>query len=100
MANTTGKKFGGREKGTLNKRSLAAIEIAEEHECNPIEFLCYVMKGDVTYLKEAPDLDLRVAAAKELASYLFPKLKSIELNDPGRDQAIKETLEAFLKPKE
>lgn len=79
MANTTGQKFAGREKGTPNKRSLAALKIAEEHKVCPITFLCNVINDK---FPEAT-FDHKMAAVKELAPYLFPKLKQIEHTGEG-----------------
>jgi hypothetical protein len=68
----------GRPKGVPDKRNLRVAERAAELGCDPIEFLCLVVKADVERLKEAPDLNQRITAAKELASYIAPKLKSVE----------------------
>lgn len=83
----------GMQKGQKISRSLDALKIAEEYDTNPIQFLFDVLTGK----NPNANFDHQMAAAKELAPYLYAKLKSIEISDPGRDQAIKETLEAFLK---
>lgn len=70
----------GRKPGTPNKASLKVSEKAEQLGCDPIEFLCMVMIGDETL---SPELDQRIAAAKELASYMFPKLKAVEHSGPN-----------------
>ena len=36
MANTTGKKFGGRKKGTPNKKTLEVLQRIEELGCDPV----------------------------------------------------------------
>jgi hypothetical protein len=69
---------GGRPKGRPDKRNLRVAERAADLGCDPIEFLCFVVLADVEKLKELPDLDQRIIAAKELASYIAPKLKSVE----------------------
>lgn len=113
MANTTGKKFGGREKGTPNKDSLQAKELADQLGINPFQVLLHFAAGDfealgydelesrtdkegkiIYNLKISPEL--RQKAAKDACEYLLPKLKSIEISDPGRDDTIRETLEALL----
>lgn len=68
----------GRPKGIPDRRNLRVAERAEELGCDPIEFLCLVVNADIDKLKELPDLNQRIAAAKELASYIAPKLKAIE----------------------
>ena len=37
MANTTGKKFGGRKKGTPNKKTLGLVARLNELGCDPLE---------------------------------------------------------------
>lgn len=69
----------GRPKGTPNKRSLAALDIAKEHKVCPITFLCNVINDK---FPEAT-FDHKMAAVKELAPYLFPKLKQIEHTGEG-----------------
>lgn len=64
----------GRPEGSKNKRTLDALKIAEEHKVCPITFLCNVINDKYP---EA-DFDHKMAAVKELAPYLFPKLKQIE----------------------
>lgn len=95
MADKEGNKTGGRVKGVPNKRTLTVIETAEEMGVNPIEFLCLVMKAEVDKLKDVPTLDQRIAAAKELASYMFPKRKAIE--HTGKDGEKLFTYEDYLK---
>lgn len=68
----------GRPPGLPDKRNLRVAERAAELGCDPIEFLCYVVNANIEKLKEAPDLDQRISAAKELASYIAPKLKAVE----------------------
>ena len=68
----------GRKKGTPNKDTLKVIEILEREKCDPIEFLCWVVNARVDKLKDAPKIEDRISAAKELASYVYPKRKAIE----------------------
>lgn len=72
------KRYGGRVKGTPNKDTTKVLEIIEREKCDPIEFLCWVVNANVAKLKEAPELEQRIAAAKELASYIYPKRKAVE----------------------
>lgn len=46
MANTTGRKFGGRRPGTKNKRSQELAELMKEMKAEPAVFLANVMLGD------------------------------------------------------
>lgn len=78
MATPKGTRYGGRAKGTPNRDTQKVIEIIEREKCDPIEFLCWVVNANVAKLKEAPELEQRIAAAKELASYIYPKRKAIE----------------------
>jgi hypothetical protein len=107
MADSNGNKTGGREKGTLNKRSLRAQELAEELGCDPLKILLHFAMGDARALgyvsvdedtgKETVGViepEMRLSAAKEASSYLFPKLKAIE--HTGKDGADLETYEQFI----
>lgn len=95
MANTTGKKHGGRVKGTPNKATQSLLEIAEKHDCNPFEVLILFAKGDFETLglpertfkqfgeNVSEELtispELRQKSAKDACEYLFPKRKSVEV---------------------
>jgi len=82
----------GRKKGTPNKRTLDLQARMEELGCDPIDFMVKVIKGEIVedvvlgthkgepiIRKMAPGYDLQVACAKELAQYLYPKRKALEL---------------------
>lgn len=68
------KKMGGRKAGTPNKDKKELLDRLKEKFPNycPIEAMCIVGQ-DVTEKQE-----LRMAAHKEVAQYIYPKLKSIE----------------------
>lgn len=92
MATKEGQKTGGRQKGTPNKKTQVIEEILENLNCRPIEILAAVANGDplkarigVAELEDdflegpvLPTLDQRIAAAKELCQYVYPKRKAIE----------------------
>lgn len=95
MANTTGKKWGGRKKGTPNKPTGDIFETVKNKNCNVIEFFCDVINGDFKSLgyesnvmtklvgdnaitEDVITLEHRIKAARELAQYLYPKRKAIE----------------------
>lgn len=71
-----GQKTGGRKKGTPNKATVEreALVSAAASGANPIKFF-----ADLLSNMDAP-LQLRFAAAKELAPYMHAKLASIEAN--------------------
>ena len=69
----------GRPKDSPNKRSLKALEIALEHKVCPITFWCNVVNDKYP---EA-DFDHKMAAMKELAPYIYAKLKQIEHTGGG-----------------
>ena len=95
MANTTGKKFGGRQKGTTNKRTYEARALVEKMGFDPLEFLIHVAKGDwealgytksfvtkvnmgIEYEEDVISFDQRLDAGKTIAKYVYPQLKAIE----------------------
>ena len=94
----------GRKKGTPNKNSFNAIEIAEKLGVNPLEILLRFAAGDwknlgyenECYFSEKPDgsvkmgyvitPEVRTKAASEATKYLFPQRKAVEVsNSPDGD---------------
>lgn len=92
-------KTGGRKKGTPNTKTLSVQAIAEKLGVCPIEILFQIATNDwdalgyddgtvtrcgaggVTYDEDVIQLDHRLHAAKELAQYLYPKRKALELSN-------------------
>ena len=75
------KKRGGRKKGSKNKRTVErakTIEAITASGKDPVTFFAEILRN------EAAPLDLRFAAAKELAPFMHPKLASIEARTGGR----------------
>jgi hypothetical protein len=75
------KKTGGRQKGTPNRRTVerqAAIQAIKASGCDPMTFFADLLKNE-----DAP-LDLRFAAARELAPSTHPKLSSVEARTGGK----------------
>ena len=71
-------KTGGRQKGTGNRLTASVREYLEQCKCNPIMAMADVLNDR----KAEPALKLRAAA--ELARYVWPQLRSIELRtSPG-----------------
>lgn len=70
-------KTGGRTKGTLNwtnqVQAKKVEELCEKYKFDPIESLINLASDPVLAI------DLRVGILKELAQYLYPKKKSIEV---------------------
>lgn len=63
------------------------IQSLEEAGCDPIKILADAAKGMMTYKDEngvetnvMVDPEKRISAAKELASYLFPKKRSLDMS--------------------
>ncbi len=89
-------KTGGRQKGTPNKRTSAIEAMLKRKGCDPLEFLADVVvgktkvplthitskTGKLVTIKGLPTLDQRLSAARELAQYIAPKRKAIEIGDP------------------
>jgi hypothetical protein len=103
MATKDGKKTGGRQKGTPNKKTQDVMEVCERLGLNPIEVLARFALGDWnglgyesaqievnhteygSVLKYTIDPGVRSKCAAELASYIFPKRKAIEHSGPDGD---------------
>lgn len=70
----TGKKTGGRQKGTPNKKTAELKQMLESIPGwkDPLVFMGEIVSDD------AADDDMRFQAAKELGNYLYPKRKAIE----------------------
>lgn len=70
-----GKKTGGRQKGTPNKRTLEPWQVLAELDCDPIEGMARIAKDETT----SPELRGRMLA--ELAQYAYPKRKAVEVTN-------------------
>ncbi len=97
-------KYGGRQKGTPNKKTVALQEIAERLDVDPFEILLLYAKGDfITLGLCGVTSSERLKAAIEAASYLHPKRKAIEhTGEMGVNGAITVTVKrigANAKPK-
>ena len=74
MAGTKGNS--GRKKGVPNKRTQTIIEQLEGLDCNPIEGMARIAKRAM----DEGEFMLAGSMYKELAQYVAPKRKSIEMN--------------------
>jgi hypothetical protein len=80
----------GRRAGTPNKRTQALEVLKSKAGLDPLDFFRAVLESDLSVLgAAAPTLDQRLTAAKELASYLYPKKKSVEVTGDMGPLAIK-----------
>ena len=68
-------KTGGRKQGTKNKASASVRDRLHVLKCDPIEQLVIIARQ----AQANDDLQLAVTVYKDLAAYVAPKLKSIEL---------------------
>jgi len=71
---TKGLKTGGRSKGTPNKRTQEAMQKLEELGCDPIEGMARIA------MDESNSIELRAKMFSELAPYIFPKRKAMDIN--------------------
>lgn len=70
-----GERRGGRQKGTPNKKSTDIKRIIEGLGCDPIEGMARIARE----AEAAKDHPVALAAYKELAQYMYPKRKAIEI---------------------
>ena len=80
------RKTGGRKKGTPNKRTQQAAELLWELGCNPIRSM-----AEIAANKQHP-IELRAKMYTELAHYVYPKRKAVDLHHDGLDAPFKFTL--------
>ncbi len=74
-------KTGGRQKGTPNKKTVERARLMADLKFSgrdPVAFFAEILRN------EAAPLDLRFAAARELAPYMHAKLCSIEARNAGK----------------
>ena len=79
MPTPKGVRPGGRKKGTPNKVTQMAREIAAQEGVDPIRGLCKIAKNP-----KLP-IDIRQRAYAEVARYTYPRLNSIDVS--GADGA-------------
>jgi len=73
---------GGRPKGSRNKRSVEIERMLEEMGCNPILAMAQIaMDG-------ANPIEIRAMMYRELAGYVAPKLKSIDVNANVKNELV------------
>jgi len=95
MATKSGKKTGGRVKGTPNKKTQILQDFLDNANCKPEQVLADICNGKTfTIMGDAlePTIDQRAAAAKELMQYIHAKRKAVEhttLDDDGDVTGLK-----------
>ena len=94
------KKYGGRKKGTPNKKTADAQKMADEMGVDPLKILLHFAAGDHKALgyKSAIPMDLRLGAAKDACSYLYAKRKAVEISAESDPLPVRNF--AFPDPKE
>jgi len=73
------RKTGGRKKGTPNKKTKEVIERLKELNCDPIEGMAKIAQTAL----DSDDLALAGQMYKELAQYVAPKRKAVEITGEG-----------------
>ena len=88
MTATRRAKTGGRTAGTKNKVSELVRARLEELECDPIEQLVIIAKQ----AQANDDLHLAATVYKDLAAYVAPKMKAIEVESGSSNQQVTEVI--------
>lgn len=78
-----GKKTGGRQKGTANKKTREIADQAAQEGLLPLEYMLTVLRDE----KQPPDR--RDWAAEKAAPYIHPKLQTNTIKGTGEDGEIK-----------
>jgi len=89
MAGTKGNS--GRKKGVPNKRTQSIIDQLVGLNCDPIKGMAKIAKKAM----DEGDLHLALAAFKDLAQYVAPKRKSIEVSGELEIDAVQDILVSF-----
>jgi len=73
-------KYGGRKKGSKNKKTEELFEICARKKLTPFEAL-------IDLALSTDDEGIKLGALKELCQYLYPKRKAVEVSSP-EDSAL------------
>ena len=77
MSSPGGYRYGGRQKGTPNRKTQEVAEKLQALGCDPIEGMARLAMDPTV------DVAIRAQMLKELAQYLYPKRKALEVSgDP------------------
>ena len=77
-----GFKTGGRTIGAPNKRTLEAMQKLDELGCDPIEGMASIA------MDESNSIELRAKMLAELAPYIYPKRKSMDITSNNEGLTI------------
>lgn len=84
-----GERRGGRKKGTPNKRTAKAAKTIQETldriGCDPLEAMLEIAQE----ARKQGDLQLSLTAYKELAQYVAPKRKAVEVSGNDEKDPVK-----------
>ena len=75
MATIDGKKTGGRQKGTLNKRSRELAELISERVGKGYNA---IVSMALISMDESVDINNRIICFKEVAKYTYPQLSAVK----------------------
>lgn len=87
----SGFKTGGRQAGTPNKRTKIIDEKLAELSCDPIKEMARLAQDAAT------PLSLRAMLFRELAQYVAPKCRAVEINDGEENIPLSVTVR-FIGP--
>ena len=73
------KKFGGKAKGCKNKITQDVVGLLDSLGCNPLEGLARIAEN------EKHPIEVRTKCLAELAQYLHPKRRAVEISGPSGD---------------
>jgi hypothetical protein len=84
-----GRRTGGRKAGTPNRKTREVAELLETLNCNPIEGMVSIATDP------RASLELRARMYAELAQYVYPKRKAVELaGDPDGTTPVRIVVES------
>jgi hypothetical protein len=87
----TGERRGGRQIGTPNKKTQAVADTLAELGCNPIKGMAKIA------MDESQPMQLRATMYRELAQYIAPKRKAVEVTgEDGSPIKGELTIDAWL----
>lgn len=107
----TEKQRWGRKAGTPNKRTQAVEDMLAKLGVDPLEFMALVIQGKTKYkmmigtdrdgepiiVNDYPPLHIQISCVKELAQYVAPKRKALEI-DIKSEQIVTVQLITEAKP--
>ena len=89
-----GQRFGGRAKGTPNKKTERVADMFKRMKFDPFEIMAAFAMNDRTKLKlkpKDPDIpyEIRTRMANECAKYIKPQLKAMQVQDEDGNDLVK-----------